>query len=164
MKSIFITLILLGGGLLPRLSAASEADVEACLEFAKEGENYKVAHKNSHCFKAANEGNHAAQYSVGMGYGFEGDHDLEEKYYRQSAAQGNYAAYMGLGHVLTDKNDEEAIYWYKRYIEAIQKKPDSDKSDKFVAKLITRIYKKNNKSKELEQWLAECEKSVGDCE
>jgi len=141
----------------------AQTDVEACLDYVGKAENYKIAHKNSHCLEAANEGNHAAQYSVGMGHGFDGRHDLEEKYYRLSAAQGNYASYMGLGHVLTDKNNKEAVYWYKRYITAIQKKPDHDVSDKYVAKLITRIYKKNNDPQELKKWLSECTKLVGVC-
>lgn len=149
--------------LLPGTPIASQQDIDACLAFVNKGENYKIAHKNSSCLKAANEGSHAAQYSVGMSYGFDGNHDLEESYYRLSAAQGNYAAYLGLGHVLSYRGDREAVYWYKRYITAIQKKPAHDGSDKYAATLITQIYRKDNDRDNLEKWLSECKVLVGEC-
>jgi len=55
---------------------ASESS-KKCTSFISQNQNYKKAHLNKNCQLAALDGNANIQYSVGMGYGFDGLHDLE---------------------------------------------------------------------------------------
>lgn len=94
---------------------ASTPSEEACTNFVSNQLNIRSAHKYEHCINAANEGSGSAQYSVGMSYGFDGQREVEEKYYRLAADNKNVAAYLALGHHLRDKNIWESIYWYQRF-------------------------------------------------
>ncbi len=135
------------------LVQASES-IDRCNKFINDSKgNYKKAHTNKHCLKAAKEGNSSAQYSVGMGFGYDGNHDLEEKYYRLSANQQVIASYLSLGHVLSDKAPWEAIYWYQRYY--------STKSDGYgySAYRIMQLFEKMNDKNQSKYWRIKCRKS-----
>lgn len=95
---------------------AQSEDESRCLAYVSAGENYKVAHENDYCLRAAKAGSGAAQYSVGVAYGFAGDRESEERYYRLAADRRIVAAYLALGHVLAVTRPWEAIYWYQRYV------------------------------------------------
>jgi TPR repeat protein len=98
-------------------SHAFGTDHDSCIAFARVGENYKSASTYQPCLDAARAGDAAAQYSVGMALGFAGNASEEERYYRLAAAQHLPAAYLALGHVVRDRNEDEAIDWYKKYVD-----------------------------------------------
>ncbi len=115
------------------------SDSYFCTEYVQEGENYKSGHKNASCIKAAANGVPSAQYSVGMGYGYEGDHKKEEHYYRLAAEQGLISTYLGLAHVLISQGSlalKESIYWYQRFYES---RVDGYG---YAANIISNIYRK----------------------
>ena len=103
-------------GLLVASPSSANTPFEECAAHLQADGGYKTAHENEGCLRAANEGSASAQYSVGMGFGFSGRHDLEEKYYRLAASQGAAPAYLGLGHVLREKKPAEAIRWYEKFV------------------------------------------------
>jgi len=135
--------------------AASEQqnDEALCLAYTQQGDNYKTGHKNIHCIVAANLGIGSAQYAVGMGYGFEGDHALEEKYYRLAADNRVVAAYLALGHVLAEKAPYEAIYWYQRSVCA------NGKHDGYAAILISKIFAALGNEGQATYWREVCKNS-----
>ena len=107
-------LIIFLASLVTTVSASTSSE-QACLNYTSNQENLKSAHNYEHCVNAANEGSGSAQYSVGMSYGFAGQREIEEKYYRLAAGNQNVAAYLALGHHLRDENIWESIYWYQRF-------------------------------------------------
>ena len=132
--------------------AASE-DEAACLRFVDVGENYKVAHENEHCLRAAEAGLGSAQYSVGMGYGFAGERALEERYYRLAADQRNVAAYLALGHMLSESKPWESVYWYQRYVAV---KPEGYG---YAALLVSKILEQLDDKGQAAYWLDVCRAS-----
>jgi hypothetical protein len=124
-----------------------------CTAFTKQGENYKIAHTNEYCMKAAELGVSSAQYSVGMSYGFAGNSNMEEKYYRMAANQGNIASYLGLGHALRKKNVWESIYWYQRFIAT------KAEGYGYAAILLSGIFNELGDSAQSEYWRVVCEQS-----
>ncbi|GEM_PF-5989693 len=141
--------ILLITCLISTQSIASE-NSKKCIDFISENQNYKKAHLNKSCQLAALDGNPRIQYSVGMGYGFEGLHDLEQEYYRLAANSRLVDAYLALGHTLSNNEPWEAIYWYQRYYYS--------KIDGYgyAAFRITDIFEKLNKPKQAEFWWERC--------
>lgn len=133
------------------ISSESYSKCNAFLKASKE--NYKVAHKEKSCLISADKGDSRAQYTVGMSYGFAQRHDLEEKYYRLSANQNNIAAYLGLGHLLSEQKPWEAIYWYQRYY--------STKSQGYgyAAQRISKVFKDMNKPTQQKYWYEKCKQS-----
>jgi TPR repeat protein len=130
-----------------------------CTAFIKQGENYKIAHTNQDCIKAADLGGSSAQYSLGMSYGFANKPNLEEKYYRLAANQGNIASYLALGHALRQKNVWESIYWYQRFV--------ATKADGYgyAAVLLSGIFNELGDSAQSKYWKAVCERSpYQDCD
>jgi len=142
-------------GLLASSSAvvAQDRDVEECNAFVAVGENYKTAHRNENCLRAAERGSGSAQYSVGMAYGFAGDRQLEEKYYRLAADQRSVAAYLALGHLLADRSPWESIYWYQRYV--------ATKADGYgyAALLLSKSFERLGERGQAAYWLEVCSKS-----
>ncbi|RDX38167.1 hypothetical protein DZA50_00480 [Kangiella sp. HD9-110m-PIT-SAG07] len=128
---------------------ASENSQE-CIDFISANENYKKAHLNKSCQLAALDGNPSIQYSIGMGYGYEGLHDLEEEYYRLAANSGLISAYLTLGHTLSKNEPWEAIYWYQRYYYS---KVDGYG---YAAFRIVDIFEKLNKPQQVELWWERC--------
>lgn len=73
--------------------------------------------------KAAEQGYAEAQHALADCYnygwcGVEEDNEEAEKWYLKAAAQGYDFAYFSLGLFYEDENKEEAIYWYKKYMDA----------------------------------------------
>ena len=134
-------------------SVATSSDGEACATFIKKSGNYKVAQQNPQCLRAADAGDSAAQYSVGMGYGFAGRPDLEEKYYRLAAAQGLAPAYLALGHSLLEAHEDEAIQWYERFVET--------RADGYGygSKLLADIFERRGDQQQSRYWLSVCKAS-----
>jgi len=129
----------------------SSEDEIACVAFVDAGrENYKRAHEDAHCLKAAQTGSRLAQYSVGMGYGFAGDRVSEEKYYRLAANQKAVAAYLALGHLLAEDRPWEAIYWYQRFIEL---RPEGYG---YAAVLVSKIFQRLGDRSQAAYWLEVC--------
>ena len=76
--------------------------------------------------KAADQGNAAAQNSLGLlyyyGNGVEENNEEAVKWFRKAAEQGNAAAQWSLGNCYynghgVDENDEEAVKWYRKAAE-----------------------------------------------
>jgi TPR repeat protein len=132
------------------LASEATSDGKLCLEYAKEKENYKIAHKNEHCLKAAKEGYAPAQYAVALGFNSDGKHVEEEKYYKLAAAQDGIAAYLGLGHLYRYKDEDKAIYWYSRYVQT------KSSGYGYAAILIAKIYKENENTEMADKWLNVC--------
>jgi len=147
-------LVTIAGLAFASLSVAATSDRAACLAFVKESANFKVAQQNPRCLRAAAAGDPAAQYSVGMGYGFAGQPDLEEKYYRLAAEQGLAPAYLALAHSLLDAHEDEAIQWYERFVET--------KSDGYgyAAKLLADIFERRGDRKQSNYWSSVCRAST----
>lgn len=134
-------------------SVGLESEIN-CVKFVVENENYKSAHKNNDCIEAAEIGSSSAQYSVGLAYGVVGRSELEEKYYRLSANQGNIAAYLGLGHFMKLKGEYwEAIYWYQKYVN------NESEGYGYAAILISDIFLKLGNLQEAMYWQRVCEES-----
>lgn len=91
-------------------ASANTEDVIQCRQFLEEDGAHKTANENESCLRAADTGVGFAQYSVGMGFGYEGRHDLEKTYYRMAANNRIKAAYLALGHTLKDEYPWCAIY------------------------------------------------------
>lgn len=76
--------------------------------------------------KAAEQGHVKAQYEIAvcynLGFGVTEDKDEAEYWYRKSAAQGYDPAYFALGRFYEDTNKQEAIYWFKKDMDAWYKK------------------------------------------
>lgn len=129
-------------------------DEVGCMAFLDgAGESHRHAHENKQCLRAADAGFGPAQYSVGMGFGFAGDHAAEEKYYRLAADRQVIAAYLGLGHLLAESNPWEAIYWYQRYVAL---KPEGYG---YAALLASRIFERLGERGQAEYWLGVCKTS-----
>lgn len=135
------------------VAATLDSDEQQCQSFVRVAENYKLAHQNEHCLKAANVGIGSAQYSVGMAYGYAGDSAAEQKYYRLAANNRGIAAYLALGHALSESKPWEAIYWYQRYI--------ATRHDGwgYAALLVSRIFEKLGDSAQAAYWLDACRSS-----
>ena len=154
MKYLTILLLTL---FLPSVSYG-ETEENLCLSYVGIGENYKTAHKYQPCLDSAALGQGPAQYALGMSYGYAGNSELEEKYYRLAASNRNIAAYLSLGHVLSVSNPWEAIYWYQRYV--------ATKSNGYgyAAVLISNLFSKLGDSIQAAYWLEVCEASqYGGC-
>lgn len=99
------------------ITAVAETSSEkACSDYLSNENNIKSAHTNKHCLEAANEGSGSAQYSVGLSYGFAGQTENEEKYYRLAANNRTAASYLALGHMKRERHIWESIYWYQRFV------------------------------------------------
>lgn len=86
--------------------------------------------------KAAENGNAEAQFQIGSCY-MHGDGVLKndgqaEYWLLKSAAQGYHLAYFSLGLFYEDENKEEAIYWYKKEMDAYYE--EYGKEDESAAK------------------------------
>lgn len=73
--------------------------------------------------KSAEQGHAMAQRYIGDFYycgwmGFSKNKDIAESWYLKSAAQGNDEVYFMLGLFYEDDNKDEAIYWYKKDMDA----------------------------------------------
>ena len=136
------------------IAATLDSDAQQCQAFVSVGENYKLAHQNEHCLKAANAGVGSAQYSVGMALGYAGDPAAEHNYYRLAANNQSIAAYLALGHALSESKPWEAIYWYQRYI--------ATRHDGwgYAALLVSRIFEKLGDSAQAAYWLDACRSSA----
>jgi len=146
MKKLFIFLLL-----LPTISFSSEADL--CQEYISQEENYKTAHNNKYCLAAAEAGSYSAQYQLGMSYGFAGNTDLEEKYYKLSAYQGGVAAFLALGHLYSDTNIIEAIYWYELYAKS------SASAHSYAALLLSKLHHRIGNYEESSYWIKVCKQT-----
>lgn len=147
-KLLFFVLILVADQAI-----ADDVD-NKCLQFINASKNnYKIAHTNKFCLDSANSGNAIAQYSVGMAYGFAEKSDLEEKYYALSADQGNTAAYLALGHVLSKKSPWEAIYWYQRYYST------KNQGYGYAAQRLSRVFEALNQPEQQKYWHEKCKES-----
>ena len=148
----------------PALNGAEgEIAEKACYEFIRAAEeNYKHAHKNQDCLSAANAGLPGALYQVGMGFGFDNEHDKEIMYYRKAANARSIAAYLALGHMLSEDNETyyEAIYWYQRYVSA---KPKPEATG-YAAIRISQIFKAMGDAPQAEYWKEVCESYSKTCE
>ena len=131
----------------------SSSDEEVCQEFVAIPDNIKNAHLNENCLKAADSGSGPSQYSVGMSYGFLGEHKLEEKYYKLAAEQHVKAAYLALGHLYRENKVEEAIHWYQRYIET------KAEGYGYAASLLSDIYLQRGDKEKAQKWLEVCQSS-----
>ena len=136
------------------LKCIADTDAKLCLEYVNKDENYKYAHKNKNCIAAAENLNGPALYAVGMGYGFEGQKTQEHNYYILSASMNTPSAYLALGHIYRDKDEDKAIYWYEKYANT-----DQDEH-KLGAYLLAQIYKKRNNTKKYNFWLSACKEST----
>jgi len=114
------------------------------------GETDRHAHENKQCLRAADAGFGPAQYSVGMAFGFAGDHAAEEKYYRLAADRQVIAAYLGLGHLLAESKPWEALYWYQRYVAL---KPEGYG---YAALLASKIFERLGDRGQAGYWLGVC--------
>jgi TPR repeat protein len=137
-------------------SAYSQTRDEArrCIEFAETSP--KQAHLSTDCFLAAVQGHGPSQYAVGMSFGYAGERQQEEYWYRQSAANGVVAAYLALGHVLRgepNNNLEEAVYWYTRFWEA------GPQGRGYAAQLLSQIEAERGNKEEANVWLQRCRDS-----
>jgi hypothetical protein len=134
-------------------AATLDLDEQKCQAFVRVGENYKLAHQNEHCLNAANAGAGSAQYSVGMAFGYADDPAAEQKYYQLAANNLNIAAYLALGHALSEAKPWEAIYWYQRYI--------ATRYDGwgYAALLVSRIFEKLGDPAQAAYWLDACRSS-----
>lgn len=139
---------------VPGPAPTGSSDEERCRAFIRIGDNYKQAHKNEHCLKAAKLGVGSSQYSVGLAYGYSGDKASEEKYYRLAANNGSSAAYLALGHVLNDPKPWEAIYWYQRYV--------TSKADGYgyAALLVSKIFQRFGDKAQAAYWVEVCRSST----
>jgi TPR repeat protein len=146
-KVVILTLLLYS-----KIVIASDAS-QACGEFVRSAENYKIAHQNKHCLAAAKEGHGAALYSVGMAYGFDGKPDLELQYYEQAASKNVFAAYLALGHVYLEKDKAKSIYWYERFIET------KTQGYGYASLIVARLYKEKGDSNTSAYWLDVCKES-----
>jgi len=71
-----------------------------------------------------------------MGYGFDGNSELEEKYHLLAANNRAVAAYLSLGHIYSKDDPWKAIYWYQRFISVKQEGGEFG----YAAKRISRIF------------------------
>jgi len=148
----YIAILLISFGAVAFASDA-EKDAEKCQTFLKEKGNYKKAHENKYCLKAADAGIGAAQYSVGMAFGFSGEKEQEKKYYRLAANNRSIAAYLALGHVLREEKPWEAIYWYQRYVHT------KGEAYGYAALLISEIFNELGDKEQSLHWYAICQTS-----
>ena len=132
---------------------------QLCLDFIRIDENYKKAHENAHCLKSAEEGNPVGLYQVGMGYGFSGNRVQEEKYYRLAAEKGAVSAFLNLGHMLRTSNENESIYWYKKYINASIYLYENGGAG-YASLILAKIFKEKNNNSETNYWLNMCKKTT----
>jgi hypothetical protein len=135
---------------LAEAQAQSEDEI-ACAAFLEA--NHKAAHTNESCLKAAEAGFGPAQYSVGMGFGFAGQPELEQKYYRLAAEQRITAAYLGLGHTLVQSDPWESIYWYQRFVAT------GDEAKGYAAILIAKIFEALGDRGQAAYWVEVCKAS-----
>ncbi|MCW9058475.1 MAG: hypothetical protein OQL11_06365 [Gammaproteobacteria bacterium] len=108
------------------------------------------------CLVAAEQGYPDIQYSVGMSFGYAGDHKSEENYYKKAAEQNYAPAFLGLGHVLRSEENsdvEAAIGWYERYVES------KEEGYGYAAYLLSELYMERGESELSQQWLAVCRAS-----
>lgn len=108
------------------------------------------------CLEAAEQGYPDIQYSVGMSFGYSGDHKSEGKYYRKAAAQNYAPAFLGLGHVLRSGENsdiEAAMGWYQRCAET------KEEGYGYAALLLSELYMEQGNSELSQQWLAVCHAS-----
>lgn len=135
------------------LQASAENDEQTCLDFVGKNENYKVAHDNSSCLAAAEQGSGPAMYSIGMGYGYAGNKELEQVYYLLAAAKNVPAAYLALGHSYRANDEEKVISWYIRYTET------RTEGYGYGAHLLSEIYQSQGNSEKAKYWLTICNES-----
>lgn len=131
-------------------SIASTDSEQACQDFVSIQDNYKLAHENDDCLKAANEGFGSAQYSVGMAFGFAGNRQLEEEYYRLAADNRIIAAYLALGHHMRDESIWESIYWYQRFVQT------KTNGYGYAANLLSRLFETLDDEGQAQYWLEVC--------
>jgi len=147
LRIIFIALSLFGS------PAVLEAETLDCMAFVGKGENYKAAHVYEPCLFAAKAGDGRALYAVGMSYGYAGNEALELEYYRKAAKQSVVASYLALGHALREKDINESISWYEKFVET---KPQGYG---YVALQLSRLYKIKGNEKRSNYWLGVCKES-----
>ena len=116
----------------------------------------RESHISAPCLAAAEQGYPDIQYSVGMSYGYAGDHKTEAKYYKKAAEQNYAPAFLALGHAFRSGEDsdiEAAMGWYQRY--AVTK----EEGYGYAAYLLSELYLEQGKSELSQQWLAVCHAS-----
>jgi hypothetical protein len=131
----------------------ADADIKLCHEFLQVGKNYKIAHLNENCISAAKAGSGAAQYSLGMSYGFAGNADLEREYYEKAAKLSIPAAFLALGHLYRSKDMDKSAYWYERYANLKQQ------GYGYTSLLLARIYSESGNMVKKDYWLSMCKSS-----
>lgn len=135
------------------VSASPQSDAEYCYDWVGKKENYKRANTEEHCMRAAEAGVPSAQYSVGMAYGFAGETELEDKYYRLAANQGLIVAYLAMGHSLKEQHPWQAVYWYQRFVAA---KPEGYG---YAALMNAKIFRELGDEAQAKYWLDVCKAS-----
>ena len=116
----------------------------------------RQAHESAPCLAAAEQGYPDIQYSVGMSFGYAGDHKSEAKYYKKAAEQKYAPAFLGLGHVLRSGNNsdiEAAMEWYQMYAES------KEEGYGYAAYLLSELHMERGDNKSAERWLEVCHAS-----
>ncbi|ABD79711.1 hypothetical protein Sde_0447 [Saccharophagus degradans 2-40] len=98
-------------------------------------------------------------YSIGLGYGFAGKHNLEKAYYILAAAEEVPAAYLALGNIYRESDMDQAIAWYVRFANT------KSEGYGYGAYMLSGIYQKLEQPEKASYWLSVCiESSMGaDC-
>jgi hypothetical protein len=144
---MFLTLSLLF------ISLFGQSEELDCLSFIKSNANSKSIHLHQPCLDLAIKGDAAAQYAVGMSYGYSGEGEREQKFYYLSANQNFHPAYLALAHAYNDSNPWTAIYWYQKFYDTRQ-----DASG-YAAKMISNIFVRLGEFEQSKYWVEQCGKT-----
>lgn len=137
------------------VDAQPSAEAARCAAYIEE--HPREVHTNSDCLLAAEQGNSAVQYAVGMSFGFAGDRRREAQWYLRASTGGLTDAYLAMGHVMRSEpfnNVEQAVFWYTRYWDAdgVQKG--------YAAELLRQIETDRGNNEQAERWLRQCKQTA----
>lgn len=135
------------------ISLVGQSEELDCLSFIKSNANIKSIHLHQPCLDLAIKGDAAAQYAVGMSYGYSGGEELEQKFYSLSANQNFQPAYLALAHTYNESSPWKAIYWYQRSFNT-----GLDGSG-YAAKLISNIFVRLGEFEQSKYWITQCGKT-----
>ncbi|WP_346838701.1 hypothetical protein [Microbulbifer sp. SAOS-129_SWC] len=103
-------------------SALAQAKDMSCEDWVRSFEEaYKFAHTYKPCIDAARAGDTAAQYQLGMSYGFANEPEKSLHWYLESAKSGQTASYLGLGNFYFYEGQssyQKAVKWYLMHVKA----------------------------------------------